>query len=208
MKAILGKKLGMTQVFDDTGNAVPVTVLEVGPCAVVQRKTTDNDGYQAVQIGFEEIAEKRATKIVNKPRRGHFAKNGTSTFRYLKEIKVDSLDAVGAQITVEIFNGTKKVDVIGTSKGKGYAGAMKRHNFSGGPGSHGSKVTRRPCSTGTTQIGSYPGLKKPGQMGNERSTSLGLTVVRVDTERNLLLVRGTVPGPNGGLITVRESNRK
>jgi large subunit ribosomal protein L3 len=208
MKAILGKKVGMTQVFDPTGNAVPVTVLEVGPCSVVQKKTKDNDGYTAVQLGFEEIAEARAKKIVTKPRRQHFAKHEKPVFRYLQEVRVDNPEAVGDSVTVNIFDGVSKVDVIGTSKGKGFQGTMKRHNFGGGPRTHGSKVHRRPASTGTTTMGSLPGMRKPGQMGNARVTALGLTVVRIDAERNLLLVRGSVPGPNGRLVTIRESNRK
>lgn len=208
MKAILGKKIGMTQIFDPTGNAVPVTVLEVGPCPVIQRKTQENDGYLAVQLGFEEIGEARAKKIVTKPRRQHFGKYGKPIFRYLKEVRVDNLEAFGDQVTVNIFDGVTKVDVIGTSKGKGFQGCMKRHNFNGGPAGHGSKVHRRPASTGTTQMGSLPGGKKPGQMGNARVTALGLTVVRLDAERNLLLVKGSVPGPNGRLVTVRESGRK
>lgn len=208
MKAILGKKIGMTQVFDPTGNAVPVTVLELGPCPVIQKKTQEKDGYTAVQLGFEEIAEGRAKKVINKPRRQHFGKLGKPVFRYLKEVRVDNPEAVGDQITVNIFDGVSKVDVIGTSKGKGFQGTMKRHNFGGGPRTHGSKVHRRPASTGTTQMGSLPGMRKPGQMGNARVTALGLTVVRLDAERNLLLVKGSVPGPNGRLVTVRESGRK
>lgn len=208
MKAILGKKVGMTQVFDPTGNAVPVTVLEVGPCPVIQRKTQENDGYQAVQLGFEEINEGRAKKVINKPRRQHFAKHGKPVFRYVKEVRVDNLESIGDQLTVGIFDGVAKVDVIGTSKGKGFQGTIKRHNFGGGPKTHGSKVHRRPASTGTTQMGSLPGMRKPGQMGNARVTALGLTVVRLDAERNLLLVKGSVPGPNGRLVTIRESGRK
>ncbi|MBN9416152.1 MAG: 50S ribosomal protein L3 [Candidatus Eremiobacteraeota bacterium] len=208
MKAILGKKVGMTQIFDPTGNAVPVTVLEVGPCPVIQRKTDEKDGYKAVQLGYEEIGEARAKKVVSGPRRGQFKKYGKPVFRYLQEVRVDNLEAFGDEVTVNIFDGIAKVDVIGTSKGKGFQGTMKRHNFGGGPRSHGSKVHRRPASTGTTQMGSLPGMRKPGQMGNARVTALGLTVVRVDAERNLLLVKGSVPGPNGRLITVRESGRK
>lgn len=207
MKAILGKKVGMTQVFDPTGNAVPVTVLQVGPCPVIQRKTSEKDGYQAVQLGYEEISEGRAKKIVTRPRRQHFAKAGKPVFRYIQEVRVDNLESVGDQITVDIFDGIAKVDVIGTSKGKGFAGTMKRHNFGGGPRTHGSKVHRRPASNGTTTIGPQPGAKKPGQMGNARVTALGLTVVRIDAERNLILVKGSVPGPNGRLVTVRQSNR-
>ncbi len=208
MKAILGKKVGMTQVFDETGNAVPVTVLQVGPCPVIQKKTQANDGYEAIQLGFEEIAEARAKKVLNQPRRGHFAKQGKPAFRYLKEVRVDNASTVGDQLTVELFQGIAKVDVIGTSKGKGFQNTMKRHNFGGGPRTHGSKVHRRPASTGTTTMGSLPGMRKPGQMGNARVTALGLTVVRLDAERNLLLVKGSVPGPNGRLVTVRESGRK
>lgn len=208
MKAILGKKVGMTQIFDPTGNAVPVTVLEVGPCPVIQRKTDEKDGYKAVQLGFEEIGEARAKKIVNSPRRGQFKKYGQPVFRYVQEVRVENLEAFGDKVDVSLFDGVAKVDVIGTSKGKGFQGCMKRHNFNGGPAGHGSKVHRRPASTGTTQMGSLPGGKKPGQMGNARVTALGLTVVRVDSERNLLLVKGSVPGPNGRLITVRESGRK
>lgn len=208
MKAIIGKKLGMTQVFDPTGNAVPVTVLAVGPCPVIMRKTNESDGYHAVQLGFEEIPEARAKKVTNKPRRQHFNKKGKAVYRYLKEVRVDNAASVGEEVTVGIFDGVAKVDVIGTSKGKGFQGTIKRHNFGGGPRSHGSKVHRRPASTGTTTMGSLPGMRKPGQMGNERVTALGLTVVRIDAEKNLMLVRGSVPGPNGRLVTVRESNRK
>jgi large subunit ribosomal protein L3 len=166
------------------------------------------DGYKAVQLGFEEIGEARAKKVVNNPRRGQFKKYGKPVFRYVKEVRVDNVEAFGDEVTVNIFDGIAKVDVIGTSKGKGFQGTMKRHNFGGGPRSHGSKVHRRPASTGTTQMGSLPGMRKPGQMGNARVTALGLTVVRLDAERNLLLVKGSVPGPNGRLITVRESGRK
>lgn len=208
MKAILGKKVGMTQVFDETGNAVPVTVLEVGPCPVIQRKTQENDGYQAVQLGYIEISEGRAKKIVTRPRRQHFSKHGKPAFRFVKEVRVEDVTKVDDQVTVGIFEGVGKVDVIGTSKGKGFQNTMKRHNFGGGPKTHGSKCHARPASTGTTQMGSLPGMKKPGQMGNARVTALGLTVVRVDAERNLLLVKGSVPGPNGRLVTVRESGRK
>jgi len=208
MKAIIGKKLGMTQVFDPTGNAVPVTILEVGPCPIIQRKNKEKDGYEAVQLGFEVIKAERAKKIATKPRRQHFGKLGKEVYRPLKEIRVDDSKAVADELGVSIFEGVAKVDVIGTSKGKDFQNTMKRHNFGGGPRTHGSKVHRRPASTGTTTMGSLPGMKKPGQMGNERVTALGLAVVRVVSDKNLLLVRGSVPGPNGRLVTVRESNRK
>jgi len=208
MNSILGKKIGMTQIFDASGNAVPVTVLEVGPCPVVQRRTVEKDGYTAVQLAFEEVAEKRANKIISQPRRGHFKKHGVTSHRFLQEVRVDDVSKVGEKVTVSIFDGVTKVDVIGVSKGKGFQGTMKRHRFGGGPASHGSKVHRRPASTGSTQVGSFPGMLKPGQMGNERVTALGLTVVRVDAERNLLLVRGSVPGANGRFVTVRQSVRK
>ena len=198
----------MTQIFDSVGNAIPVTVLEVGPCPVVQRKTVEKDGYQAVQIAFEEIGEKRAAKIVTKPRGGHFKKHGVPIHRFLQEVRVDDVSKVGDKVTVAIFEGVTKVDVIGVSKGKGFQGTMKRCRFNGGPASHGSKVHRRPASTGSTQVGSFPGMGKPGQMGNERVTALGLTIVRVDAERNLLLVKGSVPGANGRFVAVRPSVRK
>lgn len=215
MKAILGKKLGMTQIFDPAGNAVPVTVLQVGPCPVIQRKSDakpkngkNSDGYHAVQLGFEEIPGKRATKIVNKPRRGHFEKNGAAAVhRYLKEVRVEDSTKVPDVITASIFEGVNKVDVIGTSKGKGFQGTIKRHGFGGGPASHGSKVHRRPCSNGSTDAQrTFKGKKRPGQMGNARVTALGLALVRVDNERNIILVKGSVPGPNGRLVTVRASS--
>ncbi len=209
MAQIIGKKLGMTQVFDDKGNAIPVTVIQAGPCTVVQRKTQEKDGYLAVQVGFEELPEKRAKKILNKPEQGHFAKHGTAGFRHIEEFRVTDLESVGATITADAFEAGQLVDVIGTSKGKGFQSTMKRHRFSGGPASHGSKVHRRPCSNGSTDSGrTFKGKKRPGQMGNARVTAIGLRVIRVDAENNLLLVRGSVPGCNGRLVTVRRSNRK
>ena len=209
MQTLIGKKIGMTRVYDDAGKQVPVTVVQVGPCTVVQRKTKERDGYLAVQVGFEELAEKRAKKILNKPEQGHFAKHGTAAFRHIEEFRVSDLESVGAVITADIFEAGQLVDVIGTSKGKGFQSTMKRHNFSGGPASHGSKVHRRPCSNGSTDSGrTFKGKKRPGQMGNTRVTAIGLRVIRVDAENNLLLVCGSVPGCNGRLVTVRRSNRK
>lgn len=206
MKAILGKKIGMTQVFDEAGNAVPVTVLQAGPCPVIQRKNVEKDGYQAVQLGFEAFTEKRAEKVATKPLRGHFKEHGQVTHRYLKEIRVDDVSKVGDQITVADFEGVKKVDVTGTSKGKGFQGTIKRHRFGGGPASHGSKNHRRPASNGSTDSGrTFKGKKRPGHMGDERVTAIGLRLVRIDSEQNLLLVMGSVPGPNGRLVTVKAS---
>lgn len=206
MKTILGKKLGMTQIFDDEGNCVGVTVIQAGPCPVVQRKTLDKDGYSAVQLGFGDVRE----KLVTKPRRGHFKAHDKGAVRYLREVRVDDPSAVGDEVLVSIFEAGQKVDISGISKGKGYAGVMKRHNFGGGKASHGvSKVHRTPCSTGSVDAArTFKGIKKPGQMGNVKQTSLGLKVVQVDVERNLLLVRGSVPGPNGRLVTIRESVKK
>lgn len=207
MQTILGKKLGMTQVFNAEGNAIPVTVIEVGPCPVLQRKTIGSDGYEAVQLAFDPIEAKRATKVANKPTQGHFKKHGLTAHRFIQEVRVQDVSKVSETISVTAFEGVGKVDVIGKSKGKGYQGTMKRHRFGGGPASHGSKVHRRPASTGSTQVGSCPGMKKPGQMGNERVTALGLSVVKIDAEKNLILVKGSVPGPNGRYVTVRKSAR-
>lgn len=207
MQTILGKKIGMTQVFDKDGNAVPVTVLEVGPCPVLQRKTADGEGYEAVQLAFDPIEAKRAEKVANKPVKGHFKKHGLTVHRFVQEVRVPDVSKIGDSVTAAVFEGVNKVDVIGRSKGKGFQGTMKRHRFSGGPASHGSKVHRRPASTGSTTVGSMPGMRKPGQMGNARVTALGLSVVRIDTERNLILVKGSVPGPNGRYVTVRKSAR-
>lgn len=206
MKAILGKKVGMTQIFDDQGQAIPVTVIQAGPCAVVQRKTVEKDGYAAVQVGFGGIR----TSLVSKPRAGHFKARGKQPFRYLREFRVQDPEAVSDEIKVDIFEVGQRVDVAGISKGKGYQGGMKRHNFGGGPRSHGcSKVHRTPMSTGSVDSArTFKGIRKPGQLGNVKTTSLGLRVVQVDPERNLLLVRGAVPGPNGRLVSVRESVKK
>lgn len=209
MRTILGKKLGMTQVFDQSGNATPVTVLQAGPCCVVQRKTMEKDGYMAVQLGFEEFSTARAEKLTNKPRSGHFKSHDKPVHRFLQEVRVKDLTEMPDEVNVSIFSSVTKVDVIGTSKGKGYQGTIKRHRFGGGPASHGSKNHRRPASNGSTDSGrTFKGKKRPGHMGDERVTAIGLRVVRVDQERNLLLVQGSVPGPNGRLVTVRESARK
>lgn len=205
--AILGRKLGMTQVWDENDEMVPVTVVEAGPCAVSQVKTKDTDGYDAIQIGFGDIKAKQ----VNKPMEGHFEKAGVKPVRYLREVRVDDASeySTGDVITVDIFSDTKKVDVIGTSKGKGFAGVMKRHGFHGGPSSHGCNEFHR--RTGSIGQHTYParvfrGKKMPGHMGNKRVTVRNLKVVRVDAEHNVILIRGAVPGPNNGLVMIREAN--
>ena len=194
-KAIIGKKIGMTQIFSPEGKLIPVTVIEAGPCPVVQKKTTENDGYEAVQLGF---AVKKA-KRVNKPEKGHFAKAGVEATRVLKEFKLDNAAELnlGDVIKVDTFAEGDKIDVTGTSKGHGYAGPM----------AHGSKYHRGPGSMGACSTPSkvMKGKKLPGHMGVDKVTILNLDVVRVDAERNLLLVKGAVPGPRGGYVSVRNA---
>ncbi|RVU98171.1 50S ribosomal protein L3 [Coriobacteriales bacterium OH1046] len=202
VNTILGRKLGMTQVWDENDNVVPVTVIQAGPCTVSQVKTKATDGYDAVQIGFGEIKPKR----VNKPLAGHFKAQGVEPLRYLREVRVENAEEYkpGDQVTVEIFAETKAVDVTGTSKGKGFQGTIKRWNFSRGPMTHGSRNQRRPGSIGQC---AYParvrkGLHMAGHMGNERVTVKNLKLVRVDAEQNLLLVKGAVPGGKNALVQV------
>ncbi|RDV83363.1 50S ribosomal protein L3 [Ammonifex thiophilus] len=204
MKGILGKKLGMTQYFTPAGEAMAVTVIKAGPCVVVQTKNREKDGYEAIQVGFEEVPEHR----VNKPLRGHFARAGLKPLRYLREFRVPDASAytVGQEIKVDIFSPGEKVDVTGISKGKGFAGGIKRHGFSRGPMSHGSKYHRRPGSLGAKGPARvFKGRKLPGHMGMERVTVQNLEVVKVDPERNLLVVKGAVPGPRGGLLIIRQA---
>ena len=203
VNTILGRKLGMTQVWGEDDNIVPVTVIQAGPCVVAQVKTTETDGYEAVQIGFGDIKEHR----VNKPMKGHFAKAGIAPMRYLREVRVEdaSQHSCGDVITVESFADTAKVDVTGVSKGKGFAGVIKRHHFAGGPGGHGSHFHRAPGSIGMC---AYPsrvlkGMRMAGHMGCDRVTVKNLAVVRVDTDQNLILVKGAVPGGKGALVQVR-----
>lgn len=207
VQAILGRKIGMTQIFDETGQAIPVSVIEAGPCVVTQIKTPEKDGYVAVQVGFGEVSPKR----VNKPMKGHFKKANVPPLRYLREVPVDDLSGieVGKEIRVaEVFAVGDKVKITGTSKGRGFQGVVKRHHFHGGPQSHGSMIHRKPQSSGATDAArTFKGVKKPGHMGAERVTQKGLTVVRVDAERNLLLVRGAVPGANGGLLYIARDER-
>lgn len=203
MKSILGRKLGMTQIFAENGVIVPVTVIEAGPMVVTQIKTKETDGYEAVQVGFGEAKEKQ----VNKPLKGHFAKAGVGFKKFVREVKVDNVaDYVAAQeIKVDIFEAGEKVDVIGTSKGKGFQGPIKRHNQSRGPMSHGSRYHRRPGSMGAASDPSrvFKGKKLAGHMGHERVTIQNLEVVKVDVERNLILIKGAVPGPKKSLVVIR-----
>lgn len=203
-KGILGKKIGMTQIFSEKGLAIPVTVIEAGPCVVVQKKTVESDGYQAIQLGFGEKRE----RLFNKPIKGHYAKNNIRPRRYLREIRVEDVDAyqVGQEIKADIFAAGEKVDVVGTSKGRGFAGGIKRHGFHRGPMSHGSKYHRRPGSLGAKGPARvFKGRKLPGHYGAERVTVQNLEVVKVDADRNLLAVKGAIPGPKGGLVLVKPS---
>ena len=223
MKGILGKKLGMTQIFTEEGIVVPVTVVEAGPMTVTQIKTVDNDGYSAVQVGFVDKKEKVVNKDangkkeirnrhgVNKAEKGHFDKAGVSGKRFVREFKFDNAEEYNLAdvIKADIFAEGELVDVVGTGKGKGFAGTIKRHNFSRGPETHGSKSHREPGSIGPMISGGggkvYKGKKLPGQMGGYRVTVQRLSVVKVDAERNLLLVKGGIPGAKGSLVMVRNT---
>ena len=204
-KAILATKVGMTQIFNEDGLLIPVTVLQAGPCVVTQVKTEDNDGYAAVQVGFGQIRE----KLVNKPEKGHFEKAGVDAKRFLKEFKFDNAAEyeVGQEIKADIFAAGDHIDATAISKGKGFQGAIKRHGQSRGPMTHGSKYHRHAGSNGAASDPSKvaKGKKMPGQMGHVQVTVQNLEVVRVDTENNLLLVKGAVPGPKKSLVTIKES---
>lgn len=206
-KAILGRKLGMTQIFTEEGQVVPVTVIEAGNNVVIQNKTTESDGYNAVQLGFGEIKEKHLTK----PLKGRFEKAGVEPVKYIREMRLaaPSEYKVGDKIGVDIFEAGQLVDVTGISKGKGFAGTVKRHGFARGPMGHGSKSHREPGSTGAMISGHggrvLKGKKLPGHMGNERVTVQRLTLVKVDADRNLLLIKGAVPGPKKGLLMIKET---
>ena len=204
---ILGKKLGMSQFFDEQGKAVPVTLIEAGPCRITQLKTNETDGYSAVQIGFGDTRE----KLINKPAKGHLAKSGEELLRHLSEYRVDDVSGfeLGHAVTVGDFEAGQKVDVSGDSMGRGFAGYQKRHGFSRGPMTHGSKNHREPGSTGagTTTGRIYPGKRMAGRYGGKKITTRGLTIVKVDSERNLLVVKGSVPGKPGSLLNIRPANR-
>ncbi len=202
VNGILGKKLGMSQVFDEGGRMVPVTVIEAGPCTVTQIKTVKTDGYEGVQVAFGDVKESR----LNKPEKGHLAKSGTTLKRHLLEVPFDEIGDVtlGQQIRSDIFTEGDIVKVTGVSKGKGFAGVMKRHHFHGAEATHGSMLHRKPASGGATDAArTFKGSRRPGRMGGEQVTLRGLTVYRVDAVRNLLLIKGAVPGANGGLIVIR-----
>lgn len=204
MKGILGKKVGMTQLFDENGVVVPVTVIEAGPCYVTQIKNKESDGYNAVQIGFDEVAERKLTK----GEKGHLKASGAPTLRHLRELRTDSSPeySLGDILKADIFSEGEMVDVTATSKGKGFAGAVKRHNFAGGPKTHGQSDRQRATGSrgaGTTPGHTWPGGKAPGQMGNKRVTVQNLKVALVDAERNLIAIRGAVPGARNSLVLVR-----
>ena len=204
---ILGKKLGMSQLFDKDGNAVPVTLIQAGPCRITQLKTPKMDGYSAVQIGFGLTKD----KILNKPKKGHLSKSGEELLRYLQEYRVEETSEyeVGSQVTVSNFEVGQKVDVSGKSMGRGFAGYQKRHGFSRGPMSHGSKNHRQPGSTGagTTPGRIYPGKRMAGRYGGKRITTKGLVVVKVDNEKDLIIVKGSVPGKPGALVNIKPNNK-
>lgn len=204
MSGLLGKKIGMTRIFK--GNeSVPVTVIQAGPCIVCQKKVAETDGYNAIQIGFEQKKEKSTTN----PMKGHFKKANVKPMRYLREIRVENPDdyQIGQELNLSLFELGQKIDVIGVTKGRGYTGVMKRWNFRGGETSHGSKFHRAPGSTGqyTYPGRTFPGKKMPGRYGNERVTVHNLEIVRIDAENNLIALRGAVPGAPGGLLMLRKA---
>jgi large subunit ribosomal protein L3 len=206
VNGIIGKKIGMTQVFAGDGTITPVTVLKAGPCVVVQKKTVNTDGYNAVQLG---LVEDRPPRRVNKPTEGHFKRAGIPPTRILREVRVldgEESTNVGDKILVDVFREDDLVDIVGTTKGRGFAGFVKRHGFGGGRATHGSMFHRAPGSIGAS---AYPsrvikGTRMAGHMGNVRQTTQNLRVVAVDSEKNLLLVRGAVPGPNGGYVLIKK----
>jgi large subunit ribosomal protein L3 len=204
---ILGKKIGMTQIFSPEGRAVPVTVVEAGPCVVVQKKIVTTDGYEAIQLGFCEKKE----HLTNKPMKGHFNKAGVKPYRFLHEIKMSAAENynLGQEIKADIFKEGEWVDVTGTSKGKGFAGVIKRWNFNRASMTHGSMYHRRPGSLGATDPARvFKGRKMPGRLGGEKTTIQGLQVVRVDADRNLLLIKGAIPGANGAYVVVKKTVKR
>jgi large subunit ribosomal protein L3 len=203
-KGILGKKIGMTQIFTTEGRVVPVTVVEAGPCPVVQKKTIATDGYNAIQIGFSYLRE----SLSNKPRKGHFEKASLKPMRYVREFRMNDVESyeIGQEVKADLFTVGDKIDVVGTSKGKGFAGMIKRHNASRGPMAHGSKYHRRTGSLGAKGPARvFKGRKLPGRMGGERVTIQNLEIVRVDVDKNLILIRGAVPGANKSLLILKPS---
>ena len=204
-KGLIGRKIGMTQIFDEKGNVIPVTVIEAGPCVVAQVKTVETDGYDAVQLGFGEVKDKH----INKPERGHFAKAKLQNKKHLREFRLDSVEnvKVGDEVKADVFEAGEKIDVQGTSKGKGFQGVIKRHGQHRGPMGHGSMYHRRPGSMGSTTTPGrvFKGKKLPGHMGSQTSTILNLDVVKVDTDKNVILVKGSIPGAKKSIVRVRKS---
>ena len=208
MKGLIGKKLGMTSIYDENGSAVPVTVLEVGPCVVVQRKDEERDGYSAIQLGYAEQKEQR----LNKPNLGHYKKAGVEAHRVLREFRVaaDSEVAIGDVVDVRVFEEVNFVDVVATGKGRGFQGVVKRYDFGGGRASHGGGWLRRTGSIGMCEFPGrvFKGKKMPGHMGSKRVTTQNLRVMQVRVEENLILIKGSIPGANGGIVTVKEALKK
>jgi large subunit ribosomal protein L3 len=206
-KGLIGRKVGMTQVFDDDGIARPVTLIEAGPCFVTQVKTVEKDGYSSVQIGFGEVKPKRLTR----GQKGHLERNNLPPLKVLREFKTKSPEvAEGDQLSVEMFEAGERVDIVGTSKGRGFAGVVKRYHFAGGPKTHGQSDRQRApgsLAAGTTPGRVFKGKRGPGRMGNERVTSPNVRVALVDPERNLIAVDGSVPGPKGGLVIVKPARK-
>ncbi len=204
-KGIIGKKLGMTQVFDEKGNVIPVTVIETSPNVVAQVKTIETDGYNSIQLGYGEVKEKH----VNKPEKGHFAKAGLTAKKHLREFRLDSVEEykVGDEVKADIFEAGEKIDVQGTTKGKGFQGVIKRHGQHRGPMGHGSMYHRRPGSMGSTSTPGrvFKGKKLPGHMGRETVTIQNLEVVRVDMDKNVILVKGSVPGAKGAILKIKSA---
>ena len=205
MKTIIGKKVGMTQIFDEKGKVIPVTVIEAGPCVVAQVKTVETDGYNAIQLGFEDVKESK----LNKPERGHFTKAGLALKKHLREFRVEDFEdlTVGSEIKADAFEAGDKIDVQGTTKGKGFQGVIKRHGQSRGPMGHGSMYHRRPGSMGPTSTPGrvFKGKKLPGHMGRVTVTIQNLDVVKVDMDKNVILIKGSVPGAKGAILKLRKS---
>ncbi|WP_082050544.1 50S ribosomal protein L3 [Risungbinella massiliensis] len=209
MKGILGKKIGMTQIFSDNGQVVPVTVVEAGPCVVLQKKVVETDGYEAIQIGFDaDVTKKNNNSRANKPALGHAKKANAQAQKFVKEIRGVNVGEyeLGAELKADLFSAGELVDVTGTSKGKGFAGAIKRHNQARGPMSHGSRYHRGPGSLGATDPARvFKGQTLPGRMGGERITTQNLEIVRVDADKNLLLIKGNVPGPKNSYVVIKSA---
>ena len=204
-KALIGKKIGMTQIFDENGSVIPVTVIEAGPCVVAQIKTLENDGYEAIQLGFGDVKEHK----VNKPVKGHFAKANITAKKHLREFRVDSLEGInlGDELKADVFQVGEKIDIQGTSKGKGFQGVIKRHGQHRGPMGHGSMYHRRPGSMGSTSTPGrvFKGKKLPGHMGHVTVTIQNLDIVKVDMDKNVLLVKGSVPGAKGSILKIKSA---